>query len=120
MTEPDRDEVIRSLYRAYSAHDLDAVIDVLSPDVDWPNAWEGGRVHGRDAVRAYWERQWAHIRPSARPTTIRDRPDGSVEVTVALVVRDPAGTLLSRTTVRHVYQFAADGRVRRMDVRYER
>ncbi len=48
MTETDRDEVIRTLYRAYSEHDLDAVLAALSPDVDWPNAWEG--------------RMWAHWR----------------------------------------------------------
>ena len=119
MTETDRDEVIRTLYRAYSEHDLDAVLAALSPAVACPTAGEGGRVHGRAAVRPSWERQWAHIRPSPRPTTIRERPDGAVEVTVALVVRDPAGTLLSRTTVRHVYTFA-DGLVQRMDVRYER
>jgi hypothetical protein len=29
----------------------------MHPDVDWPNAIENTRVHGRDAVRAYWERQ---------------------------------------------------------------
>jgi hypothetical protein len=26
----------------------------MHPEVDWPNAWEGGRVVGHAAVRDYW------------------------------------------------------------------
>ncbi|SDD27536.1 SnoaL-like domain-containing protein [Geodermatophilus telluris] len=112
---PDRAARLRALYRAFTARDLDAVLAAMSPDVDWPNGWEGGRVHGHDGVRAYWERQWAQIRPLLRPTGVQERPDGSVAVTVAMTVRDPGGTVLSRETVRHVYRFAGD-LVRRMDV----
>ncbi|MGY1665823.1 nuclear transport factor 2 family protein [Geodermatophilus sp. SYSU D00696] len=116
MTAPDREELLRSLYRAFTVRDLDTVLGAMSPDVDWPNGWEGGRVHGHDGVRDYWERQWAQVRPSVRPTAVRERPDGSVEVTVAQVFRDPGGAVLSRRTVRHVYRFTAGDLVARMDV----
>ena len=39
----------------------------MTPDVDWANGWEGGRVVGRDAVRDYWQRQWAAIDSTAEP-----------------------------------------------------
>src|SRR3712207_9484989 len=84
-------------------------------DVDWPNGWEGGRVVGQDAVRGYWERQWAEIRPAVDPTSIRERADGTVEVGVRQVVRDRTGTVLARGDVRHVYTFSGD-LVQRMDV----
>jgi hypothetical protein len=87
----------------------------MSPDVDWPNGWQGGRVVGRDAVRRYWERQWAEIRPHVRPTVVTERSDGTVEVGVHQVVRDPTGTILDVADVRHVYAFDGD-LVRRMDV----
>src|SRR3712207_8558067 len=61
-------------------------------DVDWPNGWEGGRVVGQDAVRGYWERQWAEIRPAVDPTSIRERADGTVEVGVRQVVRSEEHT----------------------------
>jgi hypothetical protein len=38
----------------------------MTDDIDWPNGWEGGRVSGKDAVRAYWTRQWAEIDPHIR------------------------------------------------------
>ena len=115
MTAPSREERLRSLYRAFNARDVDAVLAAMTPDVDWPNGWEGGRVIGQDAVRRYWERQWAEIRPAVQPTGIRERPDGTVEVAVRQVVRDPTGALLTRSDVRHVYTFS-DGLVQRMDV----
>ncbi len=42
----------------------------LAPGVDWPNGMTGGRVHGRDAVRAYWENQWKEIDPIVEPMRI--------------------------------------------------
>ena len=38
-----------------------------SRTVDWPNAWEGGRVSGRDAVAAYWARQFEQISSRVEP-----------------------------------------------------
>jgi ketosteroid isomerase-like protein len=46
--------VLRSAYRAFNARDVEAAIDLMHHDVDWPNAWEGGRVIGRAAVRDDW------------------------------------------------------------------
>jgi len=115
VTAPDRAALLRSLYQAFNTRDLDAVVAAMAPDVDWPNGWEGGRVHGHDGVRGYWERQWAQIRPVVRPTGVEERPDGSVAVAVSVVVRDPGGTVLSRDAVHHVYRFTGD-LVQRMDV----
>jgi hypothetical protein len=115
MTAPGREELLRALYRAFNARDIDTVLAAMAADVDWPNGWEGGRVAGQDAVRRYWERQWAEIRPTVEPTSIRERPDGAVEVRVHQVVRDRAGALLAVGDVRHVYAFTGD-LVQRMDV----
>ena len=115
MTASSREDVLRSLYRAFNARDIDTVLAAMSADVDWPNGWEGGRVVGRDAVRRYWERQWTEIRPAVDPTSIRERADGTVEVDVHQVVRDRTGGVLARSDVRHVYTFTGD-LVDRMDV----
>ena len=117
MTAPSRDELLRSLYRAFNTRDVDTVLAAMSPDVDWPNGWEGGRVVGQDAVRRYWERQWAEIRTAVEPTSIRERPDGTVEVGVRQVVRDRTGAVLARGDVRHVHTFTGD-LVQRMDVEW--
>ncbi len=104
---------LRALYQAFNNRDLDAVLAAMAPDVDWPNGWEGGRLSGRDEVRDYWERQWREIRPMTIVRHIRDRSDGTVEARVRLVVRDPAGNVLERSEVTHVYEFEGP-HVRRM------
>ena len=114
--EDDRGPLLRRLYDAFNARDVDAVLAALHPDVDWPNGFEGGREHGHAAVRAYWERQFAQVDPQVEPEAIRTDPDGRTVVWVHQVVRDHAGTLLVDGRVQHAYRFADDGRVTRMDV----
>src|ERR687890_494980 len=79
-----------------------------TPDVDWENGWEGGRVIGREAVREYWERQWAAIHSFAEPTAIAARSDDTFEVAVHLLVRDGAGNAVSEADAVHVYEFRGD------------
>jgi len=103
------------LYLAFNRRDLEALARTLHPDVDWPNAWEGGRVRGREAVIAYWTRQFAAIDPSVVPVGFGERDDGRDVVEVEQVVRSLDGEVLSRGTVRHVYR-VRDGLVEHMDV----
>ncbi len=111
----DRVEAVRALYEAFNERDLDRVTAAMTPDVDWPNGWEGGRLSGRESVRGYWERQWEQVRPTTTVRRIRERPDATVEVLVRLVVRDSSGNVLSRTDVVHVLELAGS-LVRRMTV----
>ena len=50
--------LLEGAYEAFNRRDVDAVLAGMAPDVDWPNAWEGGYVHGQRAVADYWTRQW--------------------------------------------------------------
>jgi ketosteroid isomerase-like protein len=112
----DPHDVIRAAYRAFNERDIDAALALMHPEVDWPNAWEGGRVSGRDAVREYWTRQFAAISSRVDPEAFSDGPDGSVTVDVHQVVHDAGtGELLSDSRVRHRYRLE-DGLVTRMDV----
>jgi hypothetical protein len=111
----DAEVLLRRMYDAFNARDVEAVIATMRDDVVWPNAWEGGRVEGRDAVRDYWARQFAAIDPTVTPTAFADRPDGRIAVTVHQVVRSPGGEVLSDGDVVHVYALR-DGLVERMDV----
>ena len=51
---PGAEQVLRSAYRAFNARDVEAAIALMQPEVDWPKAWDGGRVSGRAAVRDFW------------------------------------------------------------------
>lgn len=110
-----RRDILRRLYRDFNARDLDAALATLLPDVRWANGMDGGWVEGRDAVRAYWSRQWTAIDPRVEPTELAEDPDGRLVVTAHQVVRDLAGAVLLDTTVRHAYRFEG-GLVRSMDI----
>ena len=114
----DSDELLRTIYAAFNARDIDGVLAAMTDDVDWPNAWEGGRLVGHEAVRDYWTRQWAAIDPHVDPVEIGPRVGGAgvrVAVQVQQVVRDLAGAVVASGTVVHVYELR-DGLVARMDV----
>ena len=112
----EHEQLLRSLYVAFNARDIDAVLAALHPDVDWPNAFEGGRVHGAAAVRAYWTRQFTLIDPRVDPEAFALDDEGRTVVDVHQVVRDPAGAVVADGRVQHVYTLR-DGLVERMDVR---
>jgi ketosteroid isomerase-like protein len=113
---PEAELLLRSAYRAFNARDIEAAIELMHPEVDWPNAWEGGRVLGRAAVRDYWTRQFASISGNVEPEGFTEEPDGSVTVDVHQVVHDArTGELISDSRVRHRYRLE-DGLIGRMDV----
>ena len=113
---PEAEQILRSAYAAFNARDVDAAIDLMHPDVDWPNAWEGGRVMGRAAVRDYWKRQFAAISSKVEPEGFAEEPDGAITADVHQVVHDArTGELISDSHVRHRYRLE-DGLVVRMDV----
>jgi hypothetical protein len=106
---------IAELYDAFNARDIERVTALFAPDVDWPNAWQGGRVVGRAAVRNYWLRQWEVLDPDVRTRLVRELPDGRIEVLVDQVIRDRDGDLLSEAVVLHTYTLRG-GLIARMDV----
>jgi ketosteroid isomerase-like protein len=113
---PEAEVVLRSAYKAFNARDVEAAIELMHPDADWPNAWEGGRVVGRGAVRDYWNRQFAAISSKVEPERYTEGADGSITVEVRQVVHDArTGALISDSHVLHRY-WLVDGFVVRMDV----
>jgi hypothetical protein len=50
---PGAEQVLQSAYRAFNARDVEAAIALMHAEVDWPKAWDGGRVSGHAAVRDY-------------------------------------------------------------------
>jgi len=93
------------MYEAFNARNIGAVLSQMAPDVDWPNAWEDGRVQGHDGVRDQWTRQRALIDTTTKPVAFSTRSDGRIAVEVHQVVRGLDGTLLGEGRAVHVYVF---------------
>jgi hypothetical protein len=104
------------VYEAFNRRDLDSILNVLHPEVEWPNGMEGGWVQGHEGVRAYWTRQWGMMDPHVDAVRLEADNDGHIIVDVHQRVRDLAGTVLLDRMVQHVY-LIQDGLIRRMDIR---
>ena len=111
----EAEKLLRRAYEAFNLCNIESAIATMHPKVDWPNGMEGGRVHGHQEVRDYWQRQFTSIDSRVDPERIEPGPDGCIVVTVRQVARDHAGKLLSDETVEHHY-LIADGLIKRMDI----
>jgi hypothetical protein len=109
-------EILESAYRNFNARNIEAVISRMHTDVEWANGMEGGHVHGKDEVRAYWTRQFTTLNPNVEPVHIKPDEHGNWVVEVHQVVHDTQGNLLLDAIVYHTYQFR-DGLIARMDIR---
>lgn len=115
-------QLIKRIYERFNARDIDGVLAVLADDVAWANGMEGGHVHGREAVRDYWTRQWAIISPHVEPVAFQHADDGAIEVEVIQRVFDLDGRPLEGQdhglkdrTVRHVFRMDG-GKIVRFDI----
>jgi ketosteroid isomerase-like protein len=108
--------MLTEVYDAFNRRDIDAVLAVLHPDVEWPNGMDGGYVHGHYGVREYWTRQWGMIDPSVTPIGFAEEADGRVTVQVRQVIRNLSGGLIADREVEHVYR-TRDGLIDHMEIR---
>lgn len=107
--------LIAQAYSAFNRRDVDDALAVMSENVDWPKASEGGRVIGKEEIRAYWTRQWAQFNPHVEPIEVNDREAGRTDVKVHQLVKDLNGNILSDQTLLHVFTIA-NGLIERMDI----
>ena len=109
-------DILRFVYAAFNRRDIDAILPRMHPEVEWPNGMEGGWVHGREGVRAYWTRQWGMVDPHVEPVNIEGAEDGRAVVNVHQVIKDLKGSVLMDRMVQHVYSIS-EGLITRMDIR---
>jgi ketosteroid isomerase-like protein len=76
----DEMDLLKRIYDRFNVRDIDGVLAVLADDVAWANGMDGGHVHGHDAVREYWTRQWAVIDPHVEPVNFQRAADGAIVV----------------------------------------
>jgi ketosteroid isomerase-like protein len=115
-------ELLKHIYDRFNARDIDGVLAALADDVTWANGMDGGHVHGREAVREYWTRQWTTVSPHVEPVSFHRAEDGAIVVVVRQSVRDLEGKPLQGQThglkdktVGHVFRFR-EGKVARFDI----
>ena len=113
---PNTQTLIAQAYSAFNRRDIDSALALMSENVSWPKASEGGRVVGKEEIRSYWTRQWKEFDPHVEPLEVIDREGGITDVKVHQLVKSLGGDLLSDSEVWHVYTIA-NGLIERMDLK---
>ena len=95
--------LIEKAYAAFNRRDIDGALALMTEDVNWPKASEGGRVVGKEEIRAYWTRQWGEFDGLVEPLAITEEDGGKVRVRVHQLVKNLQGDVLSDSEVLHVF-----------------
>ena len=103
----DTRTLIEQAYSAFNRRDIDGALALMTEDVNWPKASEGGRVVGKEEIRAYWTRQWREFDGHVEPLAITQEDGGKVRVRVHQLVKNLQGGLLSDSEVLHVFTLNA-------------
>jgi hypothetical protein len=107
---------LSNAYDAFNQRDVDTLLAMMHPEVNWPNGMEGGIEHGREAVRSYWTRQWSMIDPHVEPVNFETMEDGKIDITVHQTVKDLTGNILIDENVHHIYT-VEDGLIHSMEIK---
>jgi hypothetical protein len=95
--------VIEQAYSAFNKRDIDGALALMTQDVSWPKASEGGKVIGKEEIRAYWTRQWDEFDPYVEPLVMTEADGGKIRVRVHQLVKSLQGDVLSDSEVFHVF-----------------
>jgi hypothetical protein len=99
----DTRTIIEQAYSAFNERDIDSALALMTHNVSWPKASEGGKVVGKEEIRAYWSRQWAEFDPHVEPLVISEEDGDRTHVRVHQLVRSLQGDILSDSEVVHVF-----------------
>ena len=102
----DAKTIIEQAYSAFNKRDIDGALALMTHDVSWPKASEGGRVVGKEEIRAYWTRQWGEFDPHVEPLAMTEEDGGRTRVRVHQLVKSLEGDVLSDREVLHVFTIA--------------
>ena len=111
----DTKTVIEQAYAAFNGRNIDGAVALMTEDVSWPKASEGGKVVGKDEIRAYWTRQWSEFNPHVEPLSLTELDGGKIRVRVHQLVKSLQGDLLSDSEVLHVFTMSR-GLIAAMDL----
>lgn len=111
----DTRTLIEQAYSAFNKRDIDGALALMTDDVSWPKASEGGRVVGKIEIRAYWTRQWSEFDPCVEPLAITVENGGKARVRVHQLVKSLQGDVLSDSEVLHVFAVRG-GLIAAMDI----
>ena len=118
MPRPDK-EIVAEIVSAWNRRDLDAILELADPEVEYVNApmsLEPGTRHGHDGLSIVFCKQWEGMGANAEQRIDDFYPDGETLITAGRVSRTMPGsdaTMENRVAIRWAFR---EGRVFRLEV----
>lgn len=100
--------IIQQAYSAFNKRDIDGALALMTEDVNWPKASEGGRIVGKEEIRAYWTRQWGEFDGHVDPLALTEEDGGKIRVRVHQLVKNLQGNVLSDSEVLHIFTMSGE------------
>ena len=72
--------LLERAYRLFNAREIDALLALMTDDIEWPDVANGAVLHAKEAIRPYWEGQFAVADPHVEPTDFIEAGDDLVAV----------------------------------------
>ncbi|MGD1899805.1 MAG: nuclear transport factor 2 family protein [Phormidesmis sp.] len=108
-------DFIFQAYTAFNRQDIKALLAFISDGVSWPDDDDDHRLHGKDAVRAYWLKKWETTRPYDKPVAISALSEEVSVVRIEQLVYDLDGAVISEGIFEHTFEIK-DRLIVRMDL----
>jgi ketosteroid isomerase-like protein len=108
MDTSERVEFLERAYHLFNSRRIDDLLAMMSADVEWPDVPRGAVLRGKDAIRRYWEGQFATADPRVAPTRFIEAGDDLVAVVEQRVLDRQGNVLVPPTVVFHRYSFTDD------------
>ena len=99
----DTKTLIEQAYSAFNKRNIDGALALMTEDVSWPKASEGGKIVGKEEIRAYWTRQWGEFDGHVEPLAIIEEEGGKIRVRVHQLVKNLQGDVVWDGEVLHVF-----------------
>lgn len=113
MNVAEREAILERAYLLFNARDVNALLAMMTDDIEWPDVANGVVLRDKDAIRSYWEGQFAVADPQVQPTEFIPVEDDLVAVVDQRVLDRRGEPITALTVVFHRYSFR-DELVRRM------
>ena len=108
-------EFLEHAYQLFNERDIDSLLSMVTDDVEWPDVANRAVLRGKEAMRRYWDAQFAVGDPRVTPTAFIEAGDDVVAVVDQRIFDFEGQLLVPPTVVFHRYTF--DGElIRRMVV----
>ena len=95
--------LIAQAYSAFNKRNIDGALALMTQDVSWPKASEGGNVVGKEEIRVYWTRQWGEFDPYVEPLAMTEEEGGKTRVRAHQLVRSLQEDVLTDSEVLHIF-----------------